>query len=292
MFHDNSEKTHSSESTEDRNQSPPRQKNSTHAPLEKTSIDARHVILILSEKGGVGKSTIAVNLAYALAARGCQTGLLDLDIHGPNIPKMLGLEEHQLESDGKSLIPVRMTKTLQVISMGFLLQKRSDPVVWRGPMKAQAIRQFLSDTKWGSLDYLIVYLPPGTGDEALTIAQIAPNVRGAVIVTTPQDVATLDSTKAISFVEQMDLPVLGVIENMSGFTCPHCHTEINLFGSGGGERIAQEHHVPFLGKIPVDILMREAGDEGCPFIGKKRDSSTWEAINAIMERLIAEIDNQ
>jgi ATP-binding protein involved in chromosome partitioning len=151
------------------------------------------------------------------------------------------------------------------------------------------IRQFLSEVSWGSLDYLIVDLPPGTGDEALTIAQIAPNVRGAVIVTTPQDVATLDSTKAITFVEKMDLPVLGVIENMSGFACPHCHGEIDLFGSGGGERIAQEHHVPFLGKIPIDIKMREAGDAGHPFIGKKSDSATWEAIEGVMDRLIDSI---
>ena len=144
---------------------------------------------------------------------------MDLDIHGPNISKMMGLEDHQLTNEGKKMIPVRMTGTLQIISMAFLLQNKSDPVVWRGAIKMQVIRQFLSDVKWGSLDYLIVDLLPGTGDEALTIAQIAPNVRGAVIVTTPQDVATLDSTKAITFVEKMDLPVLGVIENMSGFTC-------------------------------------------------------------------------
>lgn len=261
-----------------------------HGPPEKATIDVQHVILVLSGKGGVGKSTVAVNLAYALSSRGKMTGLLDLDIHGPNIPKMLGIEEHQLMTDGTALMPVRMTGTLQVISMAFLLQKKSDPVVWRGAIKMQVIRQFLSDVNWGSLDYLIVDLPPGTGDEALTIAQIAPNVRGAVIVTTPQDVATLDSTKAISFAEKMGIPVLGVIENMSGFTCPHCKGQIDLFGSGGGERIAGEHHVPFLGKIPMDIEMRQAGDEGHPFIGKKRDSPTWKAIDAVMDRLMDSIN--
>jgi ATP-binding protein involved in chromosome partitioning len=267
------------------------QQNAKHGPPEKATIDVRYVILVLSGKGGVGKSTVAVNLAYALSARGKQTGILDLDIHGPNVPKMLGLEEHQLLTDGKYLIPVRMTGTLQVISMAFLLQNKSDPVVWRGAIKMQVIRQFLSEVKWGSLDYLIVDLPPGTGDEALTIAQIAPNLRGAVIVTTPQDVATLDSTKAITFVQKMDLPVLGVIENMSGFACPHCHENINLFGSGGGERIAKEHDVPFLGKIPIDIRMREAGDAGHPFIGKKEESETWNAIENVMERLIESVEN-
>ncbi|PKL60917.1 MAG: ATP-binding protein [Methanomicrobiales archaeon HGW-Methanomicrobiales-4] len=291
MVHDYPETRQSPEPSKDGSQNPVEQKTHAHGPPEKATIDVRHVILILSGKGGVGKSTVAVNLAYALAARGKQTGLLDLDIHGPNIPKMLGLEEHQLLSDGNKLVPVRMTGTLQVISMAFLLQKKSDPVVWRGAIKMGVIRQFLSDVKWGSLDYLIVDLPPGTGDEALTIAQIAPNVRGAVIVTTPQDVATLDSTKAITFAEMLEVPVLGVIENMSGFACPHCHGEIDLFGHGGGERIAEEHHVPFLGKIPIDIQMREAGDAGHPFIGKKTDSPSWKAIDAVMDRLMDSIES-
>lgn len=157
-------------------------------------------------------------------------------------------------------------------------------------MKTTAIRQFLEDTKWGSLDYLVVDLPPGTGDEALTIAQIAPNLRGAVIVTTPQDVSTLDSTKAITFVEMLKMDVLGVIENMSAMTCPHCGELIELFGKGGGERIAQEHNVPFLGSIPLDPEMRKAGDEGRPFIIRKNDSASWQAINQIMERLVDAVE--
>jgi Mrp family chromosome partitioning ATPase len=284
------EVTKSSDSTDDDQHVPEKQQASQKGAPEKASIDVKHVILVLSGKGGVGKSTVAVNLAYALSAQGKQTGLVDLDIHGPNVPIMLGLEDHQLMNDGTSLIPVRMTGTLQVISMAFLLQKRSDPVVWRGAIKGKVITQFLSDVKWGSLDYLIVDLPPGTGDEALTIIQVAPNVAGAVIVTTPQDVATLDSTKAITFVEKMNIRVLGVIENMSGFSCPHCSGEIDLFGSGGGERIAHEHGVPFLGKIPVDIRMRKAGDEGHPFIGKKQDSLSWSSIDAVVTRLIEEIE--
>ncbi|MFH0966848.1 MAG: Mrp/NBP35 family ATP-binding protein [Methanobacteriota archaeon] len=256
----------------------------------RVDLDVKHVILVLSGKGGVGKSTVAVNLAYALSNHGRQVGLLDLDIHGPNIPKMLGLEEHQLSSENNKIIPVRVTGSLQVISMAFLLPEKHSPVVWRGAMKANAIRQFLEDTKWGSLDYLVVDLPPGTGDEALTIAQIAPNLRGAVIVTTPQDVSTLDSTKAITFVEMLELEVLGVIENMSGMVCPHCGESIDLFGKGGGERIAKEHNVPFLGSIPLDIEMRKAGDEGRPFIIRRNDSVSWKAIDSVMERLVSVVE--
>ena len=257
----------------------------------RVELDVKHVILVLSGKGGVGKSTVAVNLAYALSNHGRQVGLLDLDIHGPNIPKMLGLEEHQLSSEGNKIIPVRVTGSLQVISMAFLLPEKHSPVVWRGAMKTTAIRQFLEDTKWGSLDYLVVDLPPGTGDEALTIAQIAPNLKGAVIVTTPQDVATLDSTKAITFVKMLEMDVLGVIENMSGMKCPHCGEVIDLFGKGGGERIAQEHNVPFLGSIPLDPEMRKAGDEGKPFIIRHGgDSLSWQAIDKVMEHLVSIVE--
>ncbi len=257
----------------------------------RVSLDVKHVILVLSGKGGVGKSTVAVNLAYALSNHGRQVGLLDLDIHGPNVPKMLGLEEHQLSSEDNKIVPVRVTGSLQVISMAFLLPEKHSPVVWRGAMKATAIRQFLEDTRWGSLDYLVVDLPPGTGDEALTIAQIAPNLRGAVIVTTPQDVSTLDSTKAITFVEMLKLDVIGVVENMSGLVCPHCGDTIDLFGKGGGERIAKEHNVPFLGSIPLDPEMRKAGDEGRPFIIKRNEvSPAWQAIDAVMERLVSIVE--
>jgi len=159
-------------------------------------------------------------------------------------------------------------------------------------MKAGAIKQFLEDTAWGSLDYLVVDLPPGTGDEALTIAQLAPNVRGAVIVTTPQEVSTLDSTKAITFVEQLGLNVIGVIENMSGFVCPHCGEAVDLFGKGGGERIAQEHNVPFLGSLPLDPEVRKAGDEGRPFIIRQKDSPTWKAVDTVMEHLVSIVEKQ
>ena len=256
----------------------------------KAKIDVRHVILVLSGKGGVGKSTVSVNLAYALASHGKKTGLLDLDIHGPNIPKMLGLEDKHPVVHANTIEPVHVTGNLSVISMAFLLPDTSTPVVWRGPMKMTAIQQFLSEVHWGALDYLVVDLPPGTGDEALTIAQLAPNVRGAVIVTTPQEVAVMDAMRAAKFIEKLDLPVLGVIENMSGMVCPHCGEVLNLFSAGGGKKAAEDLGVPFLGAIPLDPAMVKAGDEGRPFLMKHADSPTWKAVDAVMERLVEEID--
>jgi Mrp family chromosome partitioning ATPase len=252
----------------------------------KAAIDVKHVIMVLSGKGGVGKSTVSVNLAYALSNHGKKVGLLDLDMHGPNIPKMLGLEDHKLAILGDRIEPVHVTGMLSVLSMAFLLPDTSTPIIWRGPMKMAAIQQFLGEVNWGSLDYLVVDLPPGTGDEALTIAQLAPNVRGAVIVTTPQDVATMDARKSAKFIEKLGLPVIGVIENMSGMLCPHCGGEIDLFGRGGGKKVAEELNVPFLGAIPIDIEMRKAGDEGRPFIIRRGDSPTWKAVDQVMESLI------
>ena len=262
------------------------------APLPpKAKIDVRHVILVLSGKGGVGKSTVSVNLAYALANKGNNVGLLDLDFHGPNIPKMLGIEDLRPAVLKKTIEPVHVTGNLAVMSMAFLLPDTSTPVIWRGPMKMGAIQQFLADVNWGSLDYLVVDLPPGTGDEALTIAQLAPNVRGAVIVTTPQDVAVLDAIKAAKFIEKLDLPVLGVIENMSGMVCPHCGGAVDLFGTGGGRKAAEDLGVPFLGAIPLDPAMVKAGDEGRPFILRHADSLSWKAVDAVMANLVKTIES-
>ncbi|MBR1367999.1 ATP-binding protein [Methanocalculus chunghsingensis] len=258
---------------------------------KKANIDVKHVVLVLSGKGGVGKSTVSVNLAYALSNHGFKTGLMDLDIHGPSIPKMLGLEDHKLQIMGEKIQPVSVTGSLAVISMAFLLPERSTPVIWRGPMKMTAIQQFLSDVNWGPLDFLVVDLPPGTGDEALSIIQLAPNIAGAIIVTTPQDVAVLDSSKALKFVEQIGIRPLGIIENMSGMVCPHCKESIDLFGKDGGMKAAEEFKVPFLGSIPLDIDMRKAGDEGKPFIIRRGDSPTWAAVDAVMEKLIDVIES-
>lgn len=258
---------------------------------EKALIQVNNVILVLSGKGGVGKSTVSVNLAFALASHGFKTGILDLDIHGPNIAKMLGLESHQLTALGDKIEPVRITGNLAAISMAFLLPNPDTPVIWRGPMKMAVIQQFLQDVNWGELDYLVVDLPPGTGDEALSIIQLAPHVRGAVIVTTPQDVATLDSRKAITFIEKLDIPILGVVENMSGMVCPHCGEEIDLFGKGGGEKVAKEMNIPFLGRIPIDPEMRKAGDEGRPFlIRKATETPSWQSVNQVMESLLRVVE--
>lgn len=257
------------------------------APLPpKAAIDVQHVLLVLSGKGGVGKSTVSVNLAYALARKGKRVGLLDLDIHGPNIPKMLGIEDQHPAVLDKAIEPVYVTGNLAVMSMAFLLPDTSTPVIWRGPMKMGAIQQFLSEVNWGPLDYLVVDLPPGTGDEALSIVQLAPNVRGAVIVTTPQDVAVLDAVKAAKFVEKLELPVIGIIENMSGMVCPHCGEPIDIFGTGGGKKAAEDLHVPYLGAIPIDPAMVKAGDEGRPFILNHSDSVTWKAVDAVIEKII------
>jgi len=257
----------------------------------RSKIDVKHVILVLSGKGGVGKTTVSVNLASALSAHGRNVGLLDLDFHGPNIPKMLGIEGQKPAVLEKHIEPVHVTGTLSVMSMAFLLPDTSTPVVWRGPMKMVAIQQFLDEVNWGSLDYLVVDLPPGTGDEALSIAQLAPNVKGAVIVTTPQDVAVLDAVKSVKFIEKLEVPVIGIIENMSGMICPHCGDTIDLFGRGGGKKAAEDLNVPFLGAIPLDPAMVKAGDDGRPYILRHADTPTGKAVDAVMENLVKLVES-
>ena len=194
----------------------------------------KHKIMVMSGKGGVGKTTVAANLAFALGMRGLDVGLMDADIHGPDIPKILGIEDKRPESSGGKISPILVTPRLKTMSIGFLLPDRDSAVIWRGPMKMNAIRQFLSDVDWGELDYMVVDLPPGTGDEPLSVAQLIKDVDGAIIVTTPQDIALLDSRKAVNFSGVLKVPVIGIIENMSGFTCPYCGKEINIFKYGGG----------------------------------------------------------
>ncbi|MEA2054292.1 MAG: Mrp/NBP35 family ATP-binding protein [Candidatus Thermoplasmatota archaeon] len=244
----------------------------------------KYKIVILSGKGGVGKSTVATNLAFSLSMHGFEVGLLDIDITGPNIPKMLGIEDKRLAGNETSILPFIVSPHLKVISMAFLLKDRDTPVIWRGPLKMKAIQQFLGDVVWGDLDYLIIDLPPGTGDEPLSIAQLIPD-SVAVIVTTPQDVALLDSRKAVTFARALKTQVIGIIENMSGLTCPYCGKEINLFKVGGGENAAKEMNVHFLGKLPIDPNIVETGDSGEPFIVKYPDSSSAKAFAEIVKKI-------
>jgi ATP-binding protein involved in chromosome partitioning len=225
----------------------------------------KHKIMVLSGKGGVGKSTVAANVAIALAMEGRQVGLLDVDFHGPSIPKLLGLEGQQFGTDGQDIIPVDFGTGIKVMSLGFLLPNQDTAVIWRGPVKMGAIKQLLSDVRWGDLDYLVIDFPPGTGDEALSVAQLLPDCDGAVIVTTPQDIALSDVRKSIDFCRQLKIRVIGVIENMSGLVCPHCNTVIDVFKQGGGEIMANEMGVPFLGRIPIEPQIVEASDRGKPF---------------------------
>ena len=225
----------------------------------------KQVFLVMSGKGGVGKSSVAVNLAAALAGRGRKVGLLDVDLHGPSTAKMLGLDSQPMTAEEEDLLPIPFNENLALVSMASLLQSRDTAVIWRGPLKISAIRQFISDVRWGELDYLFVDSPPGTGDEPLTVAQVIPKALG-IIVTTPQEVALLDIRKSITFCRQVGMEVFGIIENMSGLLCPHCGQSIDLFSSGGGERTAAEMGVPFLGRIPLEPEIVKAGDEGRPYV--------------------------
>ena len=232
----------------------------------------RRKIIVLSGKGGVGKSTVAANLAVAAAQAGLKTGLLDVDVHGPSIPKLLGLESARPGAAGDTILPIEAAENLEVMSIGFLLQGRDDAVIWRGPMKYTVIRQFLGDVEWGDLDLLVVDSPPGTGDEPLSVIQLIENADGAIVVTTPQQLAVADVRRSINFCRQLSLPVLGVIENMSGLVCPKCDEVIDVFGSGGGEQMAAAMGVPFLGRVPIDPRMTELGDAGKPYVTEHGDS--------------------
>jgi ATP-binding protein involved in chromosome partitioning len=225
-----------------------------------------HKIVVLSGKGGVGKSTVAVNLAVALAEQGMMVGLLDIDLHGPSVPKMLHLEGAPVHDHDGAAVPVEFTMNLKVMSIGFFLPSDDQAVIWRGPRKYSMIRQLLADVDWGDLDYLVVDAPPGTGDEPLAILELLGTLDGAVVVTTPQQVSIADVRKSIAFCRELKCPVIGLIENMSGLTCPHCGEQIDVFGSGGGAALADQAGVPFLGTIPIDPDVVRSGDNGRPFL--------------------------
>ena len=249
---------------------------------------AKHTIIVLSGKGGVGKSTIAANLAVAFTLQGYKTGLLDIDFHGPSIPKLLGLEGKKLAVVDKRIIPAGFGD-LKVMSVDFMLEKRTDAVIWRGPLKMSFTRQLLEEVEWGDLDFLIVDSPPGTGDEPLSIVQLIPDPTGSIIVTTSQEVSTTDVKRSITFCNTLNLPVLGVIENMSGFACPHCGKKIEIFGSGGGERMAEEMNVKFLSRIPFDTKVMKSGESGKPFVYFDNDAETTGIFSGMVSELLENV---
>ena len=252
----------------------------------------KHYIMVMSGKGGVGKSTVAVNLAVSLVQQGLKVGLLDADIHGPNLPKMLGLGNCRLQATEGGIVPMEFIPGLSVVSMAFMLENVDNPVVWRGPLKHTVIKQFVADVQWGDLDCLVVDLPPGTGDEPLSVAQVLKPVDGSVIVTTPQEVALLDSRKSVVFSQQLKIPVIGIVENMSGLLCPHCGKEIDLFKKGGGEIAARELNVPFLGRIPIDPQIVVNGDAGKPYVIAFPESQAAKNLKQVADKCFSFIEKK
>jgi Mrp family chromosome partitioning ATPase len=250
----------------------------------------RRRLVVVSGKGGVGKSTAAANLAVALSSLGHRVGLLDVDIHGPSIPKILGCEGASLDSDGESILPAMVRDRLALMSIGFLIGNQNDAVIWRGPMKFKVIQQFLSDVAWGDLDYLVVDCPPGTGDEPLSVAQLVGRPAAAVVVTTPQELAVADVRRCLNFCQKADLAIAGVLENMSGYICPQCGIHADLFGTGGGQRLAEEMSVPFLGRIPIDPRIVGCGDAGTCLMDAHPESPAAQSYLALAGRLHEQAD--
>ncbi len=248
--------------------------------------EIKHKILILSGKGGVGKSSIAVNLAVWLSNQGKIVGLLDVDIHGPSVPKLLKLDTNRAQGNETLIEPVEYSDNLKVMSVAFLLADDNCAVIWRGPMKHNVISQFVKNVNWGELDYLVVDCPPGTGDEPLSVVQTIPDADGAVMVTTPQDVAVNDVKKCITFCSQVQLKVLGIIENMSGFVCPHCNKRTDIFKGDGGSQMAEQFNIAFLGSIPIDTEMGRCCDAGEPFINSQSDSPAAQAMQHAFRPLL------
>lgn len=249
----------------------------------------RYKILVTSGKGGVGKSSVTVNLAISLAKRGYKVGILDCDIHGPSIPTLLNLESN-IKSDQEGLIPAKTKHFVQVVSMDALMEDKDTPILWRGTKKGQAIREFLSEVKWGVLDFLLIDSPPGTGDEPMTVLESIPEAL-CIVVTTPQEVSLTDVRKTVNFLARVNANNLGIVENMSGLICPHCHKEIDLFKKGGGQKLAQEHGLRFLGAIPLDPASVVAADQGIPVVDLAEDVPSKVAFMKLAEKVVKACEN-
>ena len=259
--------------------------------IEEKMANVKHKIAIISGKGGVGKSLVTVNLAAALAAKGRRgkVGILDADLTGPCVPKMMGLKGHKMELEPAGIIPARGPEDIAVVSMDFLLPGDESPVIWRGPLKMGAIRQFLGEVAWGDLDYLLIDLPPGTGDESLSVLQLLPELDGVIIVTIPSEVSQAVVKKAVTFARQMKAPILGIVENMSGLVCPHCSEVIDVFSKGGGARVSDEMGVELIGSIPMDPRVALESDKGVPFIYSNPDSPAAIAFKGVVERIEGQV---
>jgi len=259
--------------------------------LQTTLSKIKRKILVMSGKGGVGKSTVATNVAMGLANKGYQVGLIDVDLHGPDICRMLGLNKKLMAEKGekpKLLPPMIYNDNLKVISLEYLMENRDEAIIWRGPLKIQAIRQFIGEIDWGELDYLVIDAPPGTGDEPLSVAQTIKDVN-ALIVTTPQEVALADVRKSISFCRHVKINILGIVENMSGFVCPHCGETVEIFGTGGGKKVALEYSLRFLGKVPMDPKVVLGGDSGRPYLSSGADTIATRAFDEILDNILKEL---
>lgn len=252
--------------------------------IEQSLGKIKHKIIVMSGKGGVGKTSVSVNLAIALAERGLKVGIMDVDIHGPDIPRMLGLDGVLGLTDNRKLKPIAYSDNLGAVSVESLMVNKDDAVIWRGPVKHSAIQQFVGDVDWGDLDFLIIDAPPGTGDEPLSVVQIIKDAK-AVIVTTPQEVALADVRKSINFCKTVKMDILGLVENMSGFTCPHCSETVDIFGNGGGKKTAENFNITFLGKIPFDPNVVACGDTGKSFQDTYKDSSVTKAFAEIADKV-------
>ncbi|MBU3937615.1 MAG: Mrp/NBP35 family ATP-binding protein [Proteobacteria bacterium] len=250
----------------------------------------KNKILVMSGKGGVGKSTVSVNLALGLAGKGYKVGLMDVDLHGPDVVRMLGMNgrmDGELTKDGK-MPPLQYNDKLKVISLESMMENRDEAIIWRGPLKNQAIRQFIADVNWGDLDYLVIDAPPGTGDEPMTVAHTIKDAK-ALVVTTPQNIALADVRKSINFCKHVSMKIIGIVENMSGFVCPHCDKTVDIFKTGGGEQLATEFSVPFLGRIPVDPRVVIAGDDGKPYLSSGGTSPAVQAFEAFLAKVEKEL---
>jgi ATP-binding protein involved in chromosome partitioning len=256
------------------------------ASVKRSLQKIKNKFIVLSGKGGVGKTSVSVNLAIALAAKGYNVGIMDVDLHGPDVPRMLGLKGMLDLNENRKLNPMAYSENLKAVSIESLSARKDDAIIWRGPLKNAAIQQFISEVEWGELDYLIIDSPPGTGDEPLTVAQTIDDAK-AIIVTTPQEVSLADVRKSISFCNVVNMEIFGLIENMSGFSCPHCSEKIDLFGSGGGEKTARTAGIKFLGRIPFDLDVVACGDSGTSFQKKNKNSPVTKAFADITEIISA-----